>query len=180
MSGGSPAGPNQKFHDRLNRVAEHRAPIEATKEPVEVLPDWKKSMFGNSGMIFAVLFGLLAVVLVRIGKYHVTGSAMIAGENADITLATETLAALLLSFVLFAVMPFRGVQYKFAQFGGVVVMISMMHNAVHTAPSLFNAMFSPEWTAAVTEQTEPNSLYLRGEVIPFVKEEKKVPTVRRG
>ena len=34
--------------------------------------------------------------------------------------------------------------------------------------------------SAVTEATEPNSLYLRGEVIPFIKEEKALPKVRRG
>ena len=53
----------------------------------------------------------------------------------------------------------------------VVLMISMMHNAVHSAPGLFGAMFSPEWATEVTEVTEPNSLYLRGEVIHFVKPE---------
>ncbi|MEM8804410.1 MAG: hypothetical protein AAGF55_17965, partial [Pseudomonadota bacterium] len=85
------------------------------------------------------------------------------------------------SFILFALLPYKGIQYKFVQFAGVILMISMMHNAVHSSPGLFNAMFSPEWTAAVTEQTEPNSLYLRGEVIPFIKkdEEKKLPTIRR-
>jgi len=60
----------------------------------------------------------------------------------------------------------------------------MMHNAVHSAPAVFSAMFSPEWTAEVTEVTEPNSLYLRGEVLPFVKEEEVEPelpkVIRRG
>ena len=99
------------------------------------------------------------------------------------TLAIETGAALLVSFLLFALLPYKGAAYKFVQFGGVVLMISMMHNAVHSAPGTFSALFSPEWTAAVQAKTEPNSLYLRGEVIPFVKpveEEKVLPPVRRG
>lgn len=176
---GAPSGPNQGFADRLNRVAENQKPREDVAV-VTVLPDIKERFSGKFGLFAAVLVGLLAVLIVRIARFHYSGEAMLGGENADMTLAIETVAALALSFVLFAMLPFKGVAFKFAQFGGVIVMISMMHNAVHSAPGLFNAMFSPEWTAAVTEQTEPNSLYLRGEVIPFVKEEKKLPTVRRG
>ncbi len=182
---GAPSGPNQSFHERLNRVAEHRAPAEAEMTPVDVLPDWKRGLFGKSGMVFAVLSGVLAVILVRIAMFHTTGQAMVS-ENADMTLAIETVAALILSFILFLVLPFKGVQYKFAQFGGVVLMISMMHNAVHSVPSIFSAMFSPEWTIEVTEVTEPNSLYLRGEIIHFVKPEPVeeeapvMPKVRKG
>ncbi len=176
---GAPSGPNDSFHQRLNRVAEHRAPIEAAAEPVAVLPDWKSRISGKVGMVAAILVGVLAVLAVRIGRFHMTGEAMI-GSNADMTLAIETGAALALSLILFMLLPFKGIQFKFAQFGGVILMISMMHNAVHSVPSVFSAMFSPEWTAVVTEETEPNSLYLRGEVIPFVKEEKKLPGVRRG
>lgn len=185
MSGG-PSGPDTSFHDRLNRVAEIRSPIENAKVPVDVLPDWRDSMSGKGGVIFAVLIGLLAVLLVRLGRFHIMGTAMI-GENADMTLAIETGAALILSLILFMLLPFKGFKYSLAQFGGVVLMISMMHNAVHSAPGLFGAMFSPEWATEVTEVTEPNSLYLRGEVIHFVKpeevevieEEKVMPKVRR-
>lgn len=176
---GAPTGPNQSFQERLGRVAEQRAPFEEL-EPVSVLPDIKSRFSGKFGLFAAVFIGLLAVVIVRIARFHFTGEAMIGGQNADLTLAIETGAALAVSFLIFALLPFKGVQFKFAQFGGVIVMISMMHNVVHQAPAVFSAMFSPEWTAAVTEQTEPNSLYLRGEVIPFVKEEKKLPSVRRG
>lgn len=183
MSGGQ-SGPDRSFHDRLNRVAEIRTPIEDAKVQVEVLPDIRDSFSGKGGLFFALLIGLLAVVLVRVGRFHVMGTAMI-GENADMTLAIETGAALTLSLAVFMLLPFKGFQYSLAQFGGVVLMISMMHNAVHTAPGLFGAMFSPEWATEVTEVTEPNSLYLRGEIIHFVKpevveeDEKPLPKVRR-
>lgn len=181
MSNPQSGGPNQSFHERLNRVAEIRAPVEAAKGPVEVLPDWKDSISGKVGLVIALLFGVLAVLLVRIGRFHLMGTAMI-GENADMTMAIETGAAITLSFLIFMLLPFKGYHFRLAQFAGVMVMISMMHNVVHSAPGLFGTMFSPEWAAEVTAVTEPNSLYLRGEVIPFAKpekEEKKMPTVRR-
>lgn len=175
---GAPSGPNQTFKDRLARVADVHAPDEGVA-PVSVLPDMKSRFSSKFALFFALVFGVLAVLIVRVARFHYSGEAMIGG-NPDMTLAMETGAALVVSFILFALLPYKGIQYKFVQFAGVILMISMMHNAVHSSPGLFNAMFSPEWTAAVTEQTEPNSLYLRGEVIPFVKEEKKLPTVRRG
>lgn len=169
---GAPSGPNQSFNDRLNRVAEVRSPMENTQRPVGVLPDWKDSMSGKFGLFIALFVGILAVLLVRIGRFHFLGTAMI-GENADMTLAIETGAALALSFILFMALPFKGFQFKIAQFAGVALMISMMHNAVHSAPGLFGVMFSPEWATEVTSVTEPNSLYLRGEVIHFVAPEKE-------
>ena len=181
MSSNQSGGPDNTFHDRLNRVAEHRAPIEAAKGPFDVLPDWKSGISGKVGLLLALLVGVLAVLIVRIASFHLMGTAMIS-ENADMTLAIETGAALALSFVIFMLLPFKGPQFKMAQFAGVLVMISMMHNVVHSAPSLFGALFSPEWASEVTTMTEPNSLYLRGEVIHFVKPEeveKAKPTVRR-
>lgn len=170
MSIAQSGGPNQSFNERLHRVAEHRAPIEAAKEPVEVLPDWQSRISGKVGLALALIVGLLSVLIVRIASYHLLGSAMIS-ENADMTLAKESGAALVLSFALFMLFPYKGPQYKIVQLAGVLIMISMMHNAVHKAPGLFAALFSPEWASEVTSVTEPNSLYLRGEVIHFVKPE---------
>lgn len=184
MSSPQSGGPDSSFHDRLNRVAEHRAPSDAAKGPVSVLPDWKSRFSGKFGLAIALIVGALAVLVVRVVSYHYLGTAMVS-ENADKTLAMETGAALALSFVLFTLLPFKGPQYKMMQLAGVLLTISMMHNAVHSAPGLFAAMFSPEWAAEVTSVTEPNSLYLRGEVIHFVKpepvveEEKPLPKVRR-
>ena len=94
----------------------------------------------------------------------------------------------MLAVMLFRLTRYRGVKYYFANFAGVVLMASMMHNAVHSVPGAFSLAFSPEWTAQVLQETEPNSLYLRGEVIPFTPKEevaedpepeKVLPKVRR-
>ena len=44
MSGPGASGPSGSFQDRLNRVAERRAPIEAARPQVDVLPDWKQNI----------------------------------------------------------------------------------------------------------------------------------------
>lgn len=187
MSSPPSAGPNRGFQSRLNRVAEKRAPFEAAKPDIAVLPDWKENVAGKAGMLVAVLVGVLAVLLVRIVAYHAIGTAMVS-DTPDLTLAAETAAALVLAIILFRLTSYRGVKYNFANFAGVVLMISMMHNAVHAVPVAFSAAFSSDWTAEVMQVTEPNSLYLRGKVIPFSPKEdvaedpepeKVVPKVRR-
>ena len=103
-------------------------------------------------------------------------------ESPNITMAIEALTALFASLLFFYVFPYRGAQYNFFQFLGVVVMISMMHNMVHKVPSVFALAFSQEWTQTVTTQTEPNSFYVRGQSVPFVPEpkiEKTLPKIRR-
>lgn len=182
MSGAPSAGPNNSFHERLNRVAEVRAPQEEIQPVVDILPDWKASFVGPLGIASAVLVGMLTVVAVRAGFYHVTGAAMI-GENPNMMMAIETGAALVASFLVFLLFPYRGAQYNFLQFLGVIIMISMMHNMVHKAPGVFSLAFSPEWTNIVTTVTEPNSFFVRGQSVPFIKEpatEKVLPRVRRG
>ena len=179
----SPAGgaPNLRFLSRLNRVADARAPFEEGKKPVNVLPDWKRDVAARSGLPVALLVGMLAVLLVRIGEYHYIGMAMIT-ETPNFTIVMETACATMLSFLLFLFLPFKGIRYRLAQVAGVVVAISMMHNAVHAAPSLFSLVFSPDWTARVTAATEPNTVYFRGEVIPLEfasQEEKVLPRVLR-
>jgi hypothetical protein len=183
MSSPTSAGPDTGFQDRLHRVAEARAPIEAAKPEIAVLPDWKTNISGVSGVFFAVLSGLIAVLIVRIAAFHYVGIAMVS-PTPDFTLAMETAAAFGVAILLFRLTPFRGVKYYFLQFAGVALAISTMHNAVHAVPAAFSAAFSPEWTASVLRETEPNSLYLRGEVMPFspveeAESEKALPRVFR-
>jgi hypothetical protein len=124
---------------------------------------------------------MAAVVFVRIGLYHTTGSAMVS-TSPNVTMGIEALTSLFTSLLVFYVFPFRGAQYNFFQFVGVMVMVPMMHNLVHKAPSAFSLAFSPEWTQTVTTVTEPNSFYVRGQSIPFVPEpeiEKTLPRIRR-
>lgn len=166
MSSPSSAGPDTGFHNRLHRVAEARAPIEAAKPQVAVLPDWRSNISGLTGVVLAIVIGMVAVLAVRIAAFHFMGVAMVS-PTPDLTLAIETVAALILAIILFRLTAYRGAKYHFIQFAGVALAISMMHNAVHALPTVFSAAFSPEWTAQVVEQTEPRSLYLRGQVIPF-------------
>lgn len=177
MSGAPASGPDEKFHDRVNRAADpaHVHP------PVSLLPDWRAPFIIPLGIALAILMGMAAVVGVRVGMYHITGAAMVT-ETPNVTMAIEAATALFASLLLFFVFPFRGAQYNFFQFVGVIFMISMMHNLVHKVPGAFSLAFSPEWTETVTTVTEPNSFYVRGQSVPFVpepKQEKVLPKIRR-
>ncbi len=179
MSGAPASGPDEKFHDRVAHVADVTAA--RARPPVSVLPDWRAPFIGPLGILLALLVGMTAVIAVRVGMFHVTGSAMVS-DSPNVTMAIETATALFASLLVFFVFPYRGAQYNFFQFLGVIVMISMMHNFVHKVPGVFSLAFSPEWTETVTTVTEPNSFYVRGQSLPFIpepKEEKTMPKVRR-
>lgn len=173
MSSPQSATPNAGFNDRLNRVAERRAPHEAQRPQIEVLPDWRDNARGPAGIAAAIVTGILAVVVVRIARFHVMGVALVS-DRPDLTLAIEMAASLILSFMIFMLLPWKGVQYRFLQFAGVALMALTMHNMVHSAPGLFRLVFSPEWTDRVLAETEPSSMYIRGHSVPFagkIKEE---------
>lgn len=175
MSGAPASGPDEKFQERVNRADV------APRAHVNLLPDWRAPFIGPLGIALAILMGMCAVIAVRVGMFHVTGSAMIS-DAPNVTMAIETATALFASLLFFFVFPYRGAQYNFFQFVGVVVMISMMHNVVHKVPGVFSLAFSPEWTETVTTVTEPNSFYVRGQSVPFIpepKKEKTLPKVRR-
>ena len=182
MSSPSTGAPDNSFHDRLNRVAEVREPLERDKPVINILPDRKAAMIGPIGIGLAILVGMFSVIAVRIAFFHATGAAMI-GDNPSMMMVIETVAAMIASFLIFFALPFKGPQFNFLQFLGVVIMISMMHNLVHKAPGIFGLAFSPEWTQAVTTVTEPNSFFVRGQSVLFMtpeKKEKTLPPVRRG
>ena len=166
MSSPQSATPNSAFQDRLNRVAERRAPLEAQAPVIEVLPDWKENASGPAGIVAAILVGMVSVIAVRITRFHFMGEAMVT-DSHDITFVAETAAALVLSFVIFFMLPWRGTKYKFLQFGGVALMALTMHNFVHNAPGVFRLAFSPEWTDRVLAETDASSIYVRGRSIPF-------------
>ena len=171
-------GPARSFESRLNRVEDARAPHEDGKPEVSVLPDWRRDVAANSGILVAVLIGLLAVLAVRVGLFHFTGTAMLS-DTPDITLVLEAGAASILAVAVLMFFPFNGLKFKLVELAAVAVMITAMHNLVHTVPGVFSLAFSPEWTANVLAQTEPKSILLRGEVIPLTTEEKVLPIVRR-
>ena len=186
MSSPQSASPDSNFQNRLNRVAERRAPMDANRPQIDVLPDWKANIRKPASLAIAFVLGIVAVFVVRIASYHITGSALI-GESPDMVMVVETLASLVLAGVAVTLMRLKGFQYHLLHFAGVVLKISTMHNMVHSSPGLFGLVFSSEWTADVTARTEPGSFYLRGESLPFggrptVEEEDAkpaLPTVRR-
>jgi|GEM_PF-1941020 len=171
MSSPQTGSPDSSFQNRLNRVAEKRAPIEAAKPEVAVLPDWKESIKHPSAIVGAALVGMLAVFVARYARYHLMGGSL-AGDDADITMMIDGAIGVACSFVLFSALRFKGAEYKAAQTFGIFAMIMIMHNFVHAAPRVFNTVFSPQWTQEVIAMTEPNSILFRGAT--FVLYEEKV------
>ena len=189
MSGANPGSPDKSFQARLGRVQEKHAPIAAAKPQVDVLPDWRENLRKPLGFAIAIALGLVAVILVRLVRFHAFGGTLI-GENPDITMAIDLVAAGALSVVLFKITSYKGYPFFLAQMTGVVAMLIGMQNMVHSTPSLFNLAFSPAWTEDVIATTEPGTMLVRGhsmylsepeeevaeaEAIP----EKVMPTVRR-
>jgi phosphatidylserine synthase len=122
------------------------------------------------------------VVAVRLIRFHSTGTAMIS-DKPEITTGIEAGAAVVVSFLVFLLFPFRGARYVLLLLIGIGVATTTMHNAVHAKPEIFARLFSPAWTEEVVAATEPNSLLVLDQVIPIAlpkKEEKVIPTVRRA
>lgn len=176
----SPIGDPGQVNTVGNRVESDRATAspKPRRPEVSVLPDWKRELARKSGIPLAMLMGLLAVLAVRLGFYHYTGEAMLS-DDPDLTMATETGAALIVAAAVFLVFPFDGVKYKMAQALAVVIAITGMHNLVHSAPGVFSLMFSPEWTAEVVDSTQPASVLFRGETTVLAARERSMPTIRR-
>ncbi len=146
---------------------------------VDLLPNWKFEIAARSGWIVALVFGALSVLFVRIFQFHYSGEAMIS-DNPMLTTAVEAGAAVVLSFLAFLLVPYRGAKYVLLLIVGVGLSVTAMHNTVHTTPWAYSLMFSPEWTAEVIETTKPKSLLVLGDVIELGPEKKKaMPTVLR-
>ncbi len=181
MSAMSSAGPDGSFQERLNRVAEARAPLEANKVDVSPLPDWKQNIKYPAALVGAALLGMVAVFVARYVRFHMMGGSL-AGDDPDITMMIDAGIGAACSFVLFAMLRFKGAEFKAAQSFGIAAMIVVMHNAVHAAPKLFDLVFSPEWTEEVIASTEPNSILFRGVSFVVYEDEEAapaMPTIRR-
>ena len=152
---------SSSFQDRLNRVAEARAPIEAAKPQVDLTPDWKTNIRYPLSLIAAAVVGMLAVFLARYARFHLTGGGF-DDMDPDMTMIVDGGLAAGCSFLLFGLLRFEGAEYKLAQTVGIVIMVCIMHNFVHMAPAAFDVMFSPEWTDEVIAYTDPKSILFRG------------------
>ncbi len=182
MSSPPTGTPNNAFQDRLNRVAEARAPIEAAKPEVSVIPDWKENFRYPGAIVGSALVGMLAVFVARYVRFQLLGGSL-AGDDADITMIIDAGIGGACGFLLFAMLRFEGKEFKAAQTFGIFAMIMVMHNFVHYMPGVFNAVFSEEWTEEVIAYTEPNSILFRG--VSFVVTEPAndvaaAPTIRRA
>ena len=186
MSSPPTGTPNGNFQDRLNRVAKARAPIEANKVVVPVIPDWKENFKYPAAIVGAAIVGMLAVLISRYVRFQLLGGSL-AGEDADITMMIDFAIAGACSFALFGMMRFSGPEFKAAQTVGIAIMVMGMHNLVHAVPSVFNLTFSPQWTEDVVAYTEPNSILFRGNSFVLIEPTSEVagsssaaPAIRRA
>lgn len=186
---GSPQGraPSDGFQSRLNRMADRRAPIDAAKPQVDLLPDWKANIKHPVTLVSAVLLGMLAVFIARLARFHLTGGTL-AGNNADVTMIIDASVALACAFAVFGILKIKGYDFKAAQAVGVILMVGLMHNFVQAAPGAFGLLFSKEWTQDIVNNSESGSIYLRGKYIVVLPsgedvadepEEPELPKVRR-
>lgn len=185
----SPQGnaPNNGFQSRLNRMAEQRAPTDAAKPQVDLLPDWKANIRYPAAIVASALVGMLAVFVARLVRYHIMGGTL-AGDDPDFTMIIDGSIAVACSFLLFGMLKFKGKEFKVAQTVGIIAMIGLMHNFVHAAPSAFGLLFSTEWADDIVSYSEPGSVYFRGfyfVVIPSgddvadEPQKRELPKVRR-
>ncbi len=161
------------FRSRLNRVAEARAPYEAERPEVSVLPDWKQHFRLPMAIFAAMIVGALAVLAVRYARLQYMGGGF-AGQNPDVTMAIDVGAAFAIAFILFALARKSGLLLAAGHLVGVFAMIGFMHNVAHTAPQLFASIYSAPWTTEIASASEPGSLYFRGGYITVMQEAEEV------
>ena len=180
MSGPGAGTPNSGFQDCINRVQERRAPIEAARPKVDVLPDWKENIRYPATLVGMALLGMFAVFVVRYVRFHLMGGTL-AGNDADITMIIDAGLAGVAAFVIYSAVGLtmrdanraeRGSIFSLNNLGdnpvkaalvvGIAIMIGTMHNMVHSAPGVFGALFSEEWAEDVVAFSEPGSIYFRG------------------
>lgn len=182
MSSPQTGRPNSAFQNRLNRVAEARAPIDAAKPEVSAIPDWRENLKYPGAIVGSAVVGMLAVIVARYVRFQMLGGSL-AGDDADITMAIDAGIGAACGFLLFAMLRFDGKEFKAAQTFGIFAMIMVMHNLVHYMPGVFSAVFSEEWTEEVIAYTEPNSILFRGVSFVLTEPASEVaanPTIRRA
>ena len=192
MSGPMGGTPDKGFQDRLARMQERRAPIEAARPQVDVLPDWKANVRYPASLVGLVFLGMFAVFFVRYARFHLMGDTL-AGESADFTMIVDAGLAGLASLLIFgaigltardssraehqSLFSLQGLgdhPMKLALVVGIATMIGTMHNMVYKAPGLFSVIFSQEWTEDVIAYSAPGSIYYRGDFYVLFPEEETV------
>lgn len=180
MSGHSGGTPDKGFQDRIHRMQERRAPIEAARPKVDVLPDWRENVRYPATLVGMTFLGMFAVFFVRFARFHLMGGTLV-GDAPDITMIIDAVLAGVAALVIFtaigltardqnraegqSVFSFQNLSnnpVKAALVVGIAIMIGVMHNMVHSMPKAFGLIFSPEWTEEVIAYSEPGSIYYRG------------------
>lgn len=115
-------------------------------------------------VILAVAMGAMAAMIARYIHFHLTG---VVGFNlsANLDFVVDVLLAIALAFWLRELVSLSAVRQMGAQFAGILLALTTMHNVVHEMPDRFTRLFSAEWVQHVTETTNPGTLVFRGQEI---------------
>jgi len=212
MSGQGSGTPDQGFQNRINRVQEKRAPIDAARPHVDVLPDWRENIRYPATLVGMAFLGMFAVFLARFARFHLMGGSL-SGDAPDITMMIDAVLAGLAALLIFGAVGLStrskrsdgdGGAFSFKTLSnnpvkaalvvGIAIMIGTMHNMVHSMPKAFSLVFSDAWAEEVISNSEPGSIYYRGNYYvvfpqaedtasegdaPAEEEKKVLPKVRR-
>ena len=115
-------------------------------------------------VILAIAMGALSAMVARYIHFHLTGAV---GFNlsANLDFALDVLLAIALAFWLRELVSLSAIRQMGAQFAGILLALTTMHNVVHEMPEPFSRLFSAEWVAHVTQTTAPGTLVFRGQEI---------------
>lgn len=140
-AGKTEAKPRRKVRER--RQAEQSVAVQLARLP-----------FTMTG---AFLLGAVLVFAMRYLRFRYLGEGLI-GEDPRVSMALDAAGATLAVVLVRVLFRSGGVIRTPTRVLGVLAMLLGMHNLVHIAPEPFSRMFSPEWTAAVTSATKPDSI----------------------
>jgi hypothetical protein len=150
------------FQQRIARISQARygVPEQAVRQ------NYMENLAYPLSFIGAALIGALSVFAARYIRFQL-GAGSIAGEGADTLMIMDVVAASAAGLFLKMIFRIRSQHYKSAQTVGVLAMVALMHNAVHSAPRVFSMVFSPEWVEQVQTSTEPKTAIFAGYMIPL-------------
>ncbi|WP_371168675.1 hypothetical protein [Aliiroseovarius sp. 2305UL8-7] len=148
----------QSFEDRLAKIGAERASQSTKRKKASV---WSNNLAYPATVLGAFLLGLTAVFVSRYIRFHI-GMGGLAGDDADMMMLVDGGMGVAVGIALKQLFHMEGKEFQSAQAVGVFAMICVMHNFVHWAPTLFDRIFSPQWTAMVITSTDPNSILLAG------------------
>ncbi len=91
-----------------------------------------------------LLLGMVAVALVRYGRFRLTGGGL-GGPDADIWLLSDVVLSIALAIALRSLVRLHSRPHEIGKLIGVAAMALLMQDMVFLAPGLFDRVFSPQW-----------------------------------